>query len=342
MSTQINGWCYGTNLAQVTPRRVQWLWPGRIPTGKITLMAGDPGLGKTLITMDLAARVSAGLRWPDLEEPETRGPADVVLLSAEDDLADTIRPRLDAAGGDPRRVHALEGIRYHNEREGAIELRKHIQSLEATLEVIDNPRLLIIDPISAYMGEVDSHNNAEVRGLFASLSKLAEQFNVAVLCVSHLNKSEQTKAAYRTMGSLAFTAAARAAWMVTADPVDRSRRLLLPIKFNIGSEPTGLGFRVKESRIIWEEEPLEMHADDGLRGSSRSEHNPRQQRDLAKQWICQQFRGAPRIPTREIMRRAREDGVSEATLRRAAAELEVDTIQVDGVWTWVRSSDPLL
>jgi RecA-family ATPase len=195
-------------LDSVVREQLDWLWPGRIPLGKLTLLAGDPGLGKSFVTLDMAARVSRGSEWPDLpliEQPS----GGVVLLNAEDDLADTIAPRLDQAGADDSQIVAFEGVRTGRKKR-LIALDTDIPRLEEVLINRPNVRLVVIDPLSAYCGGIDSHKNSEVRGLLAQLAVLAHRHRVAVVAVTHLNKSRDKKAVYRAMGSLAFAAAARA------------------------------------------------------------------------------------------------------------------------------------
>jgi putative DNA primase/helicase len=227
-------------LANVQPEPLHWLWPGRIPLGKLTLIAGDPGLGKSFVTLDVAARVSSGTPWPDLPDEETAS-GSVILLSAEDDLADTIRPRLDAAGADAARVVALKGVLLP-ESAGVthFSLAMDIPQLEEVILQVEDVRLVVIDPVTAYLGRADGHKNAEIRGLLAPLAELASAHRVSVVCVTHLNKAAGTKALYRAMGSLAFAAAARAVWLVTRDKDDPARRLMLPAKMNLAPEVTGL------------------------------------------------------------------------------------------------------
>ena len=174
-------------LADVEPRDVEWLWPRRIALGKITMLAGDPGLGKSFCSVDIAARISAGLAWPDLPD-RPQSPGGVIILSAEDALDDTIRPRLDAAGADPSRVCALQAIQEIDPvtrrlRRRGFHLDKDLANLEGALRQMPGCRLVVIDPISSYMGDANSHNNAEVRGLLAPLSDLAARHRVAVLCI---------------------------------------------------------------------------------------------------------------------------------------------------------------
>ena len=173
-------------MADVKPESVQWLWKKRFALGKLSLIAGDPDLGKSLLTLDMAARVSTGTGWPDAPELRTT-PGGVVLLSAEDDPADTIRPRLDAAYADARRITLLQAIRdtdsNGNVKARAFNLAIDIEALESAIAHVENCRLVIVDPISAYLGKTKSHENAEVRAVLAPLGELAARHGVAVVAV---------------------------------------------------------------------------------------------------------------------------------------------------------------
>ena len=201
------------NLAEVKAVPVKWRWRGRLADGKLTLIVGDPGLGKSFIALDVAARVSAARSWPDSESDEPQ--SNVLLLSAEDGVADTVRPRLDALGGDAARVHTLDAVR-DKECERPIQLAD-ITALELAIRATRS-KVLIIDPLSAYLGRTDSHRDSEVRGLLAPLAALAERTEVAILAVMHLSKSVRNPAIYRTVGSIAFSAAPRIVLGVARDP----------------------------------------------------------------------------------------------------------------------------
>lgn len=330
-------------LSAVKPEPVAWLWPGRIALGKLTLIAGDPGLGKSLLTLDMASRVSTGAGWPD-HRGERITPGGVVLLSAEDGVADTIRPRLDAAGADVARIVALEAIRSvgDNGRESArtFDLSRDLPALEAAIGSVDGCRLVVIDPVTAYLGGVDSHKNAEIRGLLAPLGAIAERHRVAVVAVTHLNKSGGGPAIYRAMGSLAFAAAARAAWAVSKDKDDPRRRLLLPIKNNIAPDTGGLAYRIEPLGVdgcpvvAWEPDPVNVSADDALAGD-RDDGGGRTERDDAADWLRDLLAHGPR-PARDVERDARDAGYSIATVRRAKAAIGVVSRKpaFGGPWEW--------
>jgi putative DNA primase/helicase len=330
-------------LSEVRPESVSWLWPGRVALGKLTLLAGDPGLGKSFVTLDMAARVSTGVGWPD-RRGERFAPGGVVLLTAEDGIADTIRPRLDAAGADVARIVALEAIRSvgENRRESArtFDLSQDLPALESAIRSVEGCRLVVIDPVTAYLGGVDSHKNAEVRGLLAPLGAIAERHRVAVVAVTHLNKAAGGPAIYRAMGSLAFAAAARAAWAVSKDKDDPRRRLLLPIKNNIAPDTGGLAYRIEPRgvdgcpAVTWEREPVKLSADDALAGD-RDDGGGRTERDDAADWLADLLAHGPRA-SRDVEREARDAGFSIATVRRAKAAMGVVSRKpaFDGPWEW--------
>ncbi|QOJ18615.1 MAG: AAA family ATPase [Phycisphaeraceae bacterium] len=339
----IDGGPVVVRLSDVQPEPVAWLWPGRFALGKLTLIAGDPGLGKSFLTLDMASRVSTGAGWPD-HRGERITPGGVVLLSAEDAIADTIRPRLDAAGADVARIVALEAIRSvgDNGRESAraFDLSRDLPALEAAIRSVEGCRLVVIDPVTAYLGGVDSHKNGEIRGLLAPLGAIAERHRVAVVAVTHLNKSAGGPAIYRAMGSLAFAAAARAAWAVAKDRDDPRRRLLLPIKNNIAPDTGGLAYRIEPlgvdgcPAVAWEPDPVNVSADDALAGD-RDDGGGRTERDDAAEWLADLLAHGPRA-ARDVERDARDAGYSIATVRRAKAAIGVVSRKpaFGGPWEW--------
>lgn len=335
-------------LADVKPEPVSWLWPGRIALGKLTLIAGDPGLGKSFLTLDMAARVSRGWAWPDAPGVATT-PGGVVLLSAEDGVADTIRPRLDAAGADVARIVALEAIRSvgDNGRESArtFDLSRDLPALESAIRSVEDCRLVVIDPVTAYLGGVDSHKNAEIRGLLAPLGAIAERHRVAVVAVTHLNKSGGGPAIYRAMGSLAFAAAARAAWAVSKDKDDPRRRLLLPIKNNIAPDTGGLAYRIEPvgvdgcPAVAWEPDPVNVSADDALAGD-RDEGGGRTERDDAAVWLRDYLGDGPKL-ARDVLTESKAAGFSKRTIDRAkpAAGVRTRKETFSGGWVWALRGD---
>ena len=237
--------------ADIEPEAIRWLWPGRVARGKMTLVVGHPGLGKSQLSLAMAATVSTGRRWPDGSECE---PGSVIVLSAEDGDADTIVPRLIANGADLSRVHLTDGTVKGFTRDGrevsrGLCLAQDIERLAERIESTPDVALVVIDPISAYLGPVNSHNNAETRSALAPLAALAAEHRVAVLAISHLNKSDNVDAITRVTGSMAFVATARAAWLVGKDPEDDNRSLFVPLKNNLGPDRSGLAFRITPTSV---------------------------------------------------------------------------------------------
>jgi putative DNA primase/helicase len=308
----------------IAPKPLRWLWAGRIPLGKLTLLIGDPGLGKSLLTADVASRVSRGTSLPDGAPCEV---GSVIFLSAEDDAADTIRPRLDAAGADVSRVHILEAVRVQltdgSLTEKPFNLETDSAVLERALHEHPDVRLIVIDPISAYLGGVDSHSNAEVRGILAPLTALAARFGVAMLCVTHLRKSAGA-AIYRAISSIAFAAAARAVWAVASDPEDGDRRLLLAVKQNLSASAGGLAFRIETQndvpRLTWEPGAVALAANEVL-GNVDMQQDQSERRE-AKEWLKDFLADGP-VAVKKIQAEAKAAGHSWITVRRAKQGLSV-------------------
>lgn len=329
-----------TRLADIAPQPISWLWPGRVALGKLTLIAGDPGLGKSLLTATMAATVSKGYIWPLTNTASPIG--SVVLLSAEDDPADTIRPRLDAAEADCTRIHVLQAIRDTDSAglpiERAFSLKRDIAALEELLLSLPDCHLIVIDPISAYLEGADSHNNTDVRGLLAPLAKLASGHNVAIVLVQHLNKSSGGSAMYRAMGSVAFVAAARAAYIVTKDQNDPERRLVMPTKNNLAKDSTGLAYSVRTAEngapmIAWEMEPVTITADEALTPV------PSDEEKSGTDWATSILEGLlskGSMLVSEIKEETKAAGITEKMLRRAREKLGLKTHKSDfkGGWVW--------
>jgi putative DNA primase/helicase len=326
-------------MADVRPEPISWLWQGRIAIGKLSIISGDPGLGKSLLTAKIAATVSTGSKWPLEEVPCQVG--SVVFLSAEDDPADTIRPRLDAAGADCARIHVLKAIS-EDDTEGRkihrmFSFKRDLEALSEILKELPDCKLLVIDPISAYLDGADSHNNTDVRGLLAPLAELAIKHKVAVLMVQHMNKNSSNSAMYRSMGSVAFTAAARSAYVVTKDKNDPDRRLVMPVKNNLAKDVTGLAYSVMQAdngapSIVWESEPVTMTADEALETNGNGEHT---ETDWAVEFLQDLLISGP-VAASEVIKQARKYDFSQKTLRRAREKLKVTTTKSTylGGWVW--------
>jgi putative DNA primase/helicase len=345
-----NGGLVLRRMCDVQPEAMMWLWPDRVGIGKLTILSGDPGLGKSFVTLDIAARVSTGTPWPDRRQ-EDNPAGSVVILSAEDDLADTIRPRLDAAHADVSKIVTVQAVERVDAETGKKRnlpflLGRDLPALEKAVADLGDCRLVIVDPISAYLGDTDSHVNAAIRALLAPLSELAARLRVAVLAVHHLNKgSNGTKAIYRTSGSLAFVAAARAVWAAAQDREDPTgrRRLLLPVKNNLGPDLGGLAYRIEvddegRPRIDWEAAEIRVTADEAL-----DDARPRRAGSKiteAVSWLRARL-AAGGEKSDEVLAAAKAAGFSTRTMFRAKDEAGVTARKsgYSGGWVWIIPQD---
>jgi putative DNA primase/helicase len=310
-------------LADVQCEAVEWLWHGRVARGKLTLIDGDPGLGKSLLTLDVTRPVTTGGRWPDGQPCLIRG--SVLLLGAEDGLADTVRPRLDAAGADVQHVYALPTV-----GDPGSERQPCIPDDLATIQtesLATGAVLLVIDPLMAFLaGDVHSHRDQDVRRALAALATMAERLGVAVVVIRHLNKSPGGPAIYRGGGSIGIAAAARIVLAVGADPEDETRRVLVPVKANLTAPPASLAYRLVAAsggtvRIEWlgastvtAGQLLAVPADDEERNAGAE----------AARFLRELLADGP-VDAQTVKQAAREEGIAEKTLWRAAKTLGVKT-----------------
>lgn len=246
-------------LADVEPEPVSWLWPGRLPLGKLVTLDGDPGLGKSTLATDIGARTTTGADWPD--GSVCGYPGAVLVMSAEDGLADTVRPRFDAAGADVSKVYAIEGVPVITE-DGTRVLRPPTMADITGLEegiTATGARLLTIDVVMAYLPTgVDAHKDQDVRRVLSALATLADKTRCTVLMLRHLNKAPGRDPLYRGGGSIGIVGAARAGLLVARDPGDENLRILASVKSNLGPAAGSLSYRLLDApehgcaRIEWQ------------------------------------------------------------------------------------------
>ena len=216
---------------------IQWLWRNWIALGKLTVLDGDPGLGKSTVLLDLAARVSNIGIMPDNSQGAS---GTVIVLSAEDGAEDTIKPRLEAAGANENRLVNLSHVTIKGE-ERPVEIPADLPLIARKIKEHD-ARLLIIDPLMAFLCGADANKDQEVRRVLYKLSKIAETYNCAVVCMRHLNKGSGQKAIYRGNSSIGVIGHARTGLLVAEDPDDEHKRILAVSKCNLGPRPQSLRF----------------------------------------------------------------------------------------------------
>jgi hypothetical protein len=227
-------------MSQIAVQAVRWLWLHRLALGKVAMLDGDPDKGKSLVTLDLGARLSTGRAFPD--GCPSGGPANVIVLNAEDGAGDTMRPRLQALGADLDRVFILQ--RGNCPSGAVLGLPSDIAALDAALERTA-ARLVIVDPIVAFLDPaVQLGSDCSVRHALAPLADLAENHQCAIILVRHLNKSGSHHSMYRGGGSIGFLAACRSGWLIGVDPKKPHQRVLAVVKNNLAPRPPSLKYEV--------------------------------------------------------------------------------------------------
>ena len=321
-------------LADVEPVPVRWLWRPYLPAGKLVIIEGDPGLGKTWVSLALAATVSAGGSWPDGSRLEAPGP--VIYVTFEDGVADTLRPRLDALGADVSRVYAVTGWRENGEDKGPLTAAE-VDLLAAEADRL-RPRLVVIDPIQGYMGAgVDMHRANETRAVLARLGQVAEATGATVAAVRHLRKAGADHAIHRGLGSIDFAAAARSILLVGMDPEDDDgrTRVVAHVKSSLDRLGDSLAFSLAGGRFGW------LGASTCTAGDLLAAPRSREERsatDEAAAFLEAELASGPRAVA-EVMAAAEKLSIAKRTLERAKSRLGVESRRVGGVageghWVW--------
>ena len=304
-------------LSNVESELTCWLWYGYIPFGGLTILQGDPGIGKGTITMDLAARLSRGRPMPN-SELETE-PADTILLTiAEDDLRATIKPRLEAADADCSRIHAFESL---------LELPGDIMRIEQAIRDY-KAKLVIVDPLNAYLSaQVDSHKDQAIRGALSPLKILAEQTGAAIVMVHHMNKAPGASAMYRGGGSIGITGAARCVLLVEKHPLEAELRVLARVKGNLSAAPPSLAYQLESAsgmhvaRLEWEG-VVELTADE-LLNPPKDEQKADVKAQEAIEFYRRELGDGQQRASKEIDELLKAEGIAYRTAERARKSLGV-------------------
>jgi putative DNA primase/helicase len=329
------------NGSDLEPEPVRWLWPDWLALGKMHILAGAPGQGKTTIALAFAATVSIGGRWPDGKRCE---PGNILVWSGEDDAADTLLPRLLAAGADKARCYFVTGTRINGELE-PFDPARDMVALEAQAQRIGGIRLLIVDPVvSAVAG--DSHKNTEVRRALQPLVDLASRLDAAVLGISHFSKGGAgSDPASRVVGSIAFTAVARV--VLVAAKVNgedgEDKRILARGKSNIGPDDGGFEYHIEQgepipgiraSYVMWgrsvEGTARELLAEPDAGSDADGDSSAKAE---AEEFLIELLKDGP-SPTKHVEAQAKEAGISWRTVRRASDALGIKKRKLQGAWYW--------
>lgn len=298
-------------------RETEWLWYPYIPYGKITIIQGDPGEGKTTLALNIAAALSRGKILGSDEETEA---GNIIYQTAEDGFADTIKPRLVAAGADCTKIkwvnESYEPLSFTDER-----LEEAIQRIQ--------PKLVILDPLQAYLGaNVDMHRANEIRPVMSRLASLAHGYQCAIVLIGHMNKNMGTKSSYRGLGSIDLTAAARSVLVVAREKKDKQIRVVAQIKSSLAPEGDTIAFRLSENNGFTFMGKYEADIDALLMGVGKTS-----QRSAASVFL-KEFLAEGKKPSLEIYAAAAQRGISPKTLRRAKDELNIRVSRKESCWFW--------
>ena len=310
-------------LSDVKREEVSWLWSQRIPRGRLTGLMGDPGVGKSWVTLAIVTAVTLGAPLP--EDSERREPKRALLLTAEDGLSDTVRPRLEDMGATLDNVTVMTAVRDMDGKEQFPDLSEHLYALDSELKK-DGYELVVIDPINAFLGgDLDTHRDAAIRSVLGPLAQLAERHDVAILFVLHLNKGKRERAMYRAQGSIGYIGQARVMLMAGANPDNLDERALVWVKGNLSPPAESVGYEITEGRFAWAGES-NLTAAHLLAPDTEPEEVSALEE--AKAYLIGILADGP-VRAQEILK-AKPDSVSDRTLKRAKAQLGVKSSRVGG------------
>ena len=306
-------------MSEIQSQEVAWLWYPFIPYGKLTIVQGDPGDGKTMLVLNIAAKLSKG-EGIDSEMKLTE-PLTVIYQSAEDGLADTVKPRLEAAGANCENISVID------------ESIKSLSMIDERLEeavIRTKAKLLILDPIQAYLGgDMDMNRANEARDMTKKLAALAEKYQCAIVLVGHMNKAAGNKAAYRGMCSIDFFAVARSVLLVGRVEGEANIRAVVQIKNNLAAFGRPKAFELSEDGFHWLGD-YEITADEVLGGIAPKANKLEQ----AKRLLREVAETNNAMQSNEIFNLAEEQGISRRTLENAKKELSIRAKRINNSWYW--------
>ena len=309
------------SMSEINAEEVQWLWYPYIPLGKLTILQGDHGEGKTSFILAVIAALTRGEPLPECEQAAE--PMNVIYQTAEDGLADTIKPRLESAGADCTRVLVID------------ESKRELTLCDARLEEAirrTGAKLIVLDPLQAYLGsDVDMHRANEVRPILKRLSLMAERTQCAVILIGHMNKNSNGKSSYRGLGSIDFQAAARSVLIVGRIKDEPEVRVVCHTKSSLAPEGKAIAFRLdKNNGFEWIGE-YDISADELLNGEGKGQKTRK-----AKEFLLEILDDGG-MAQKKIEEEAEKLGIKKKTLRNAKMELGIDSVKRGNQWYWMLS-----
>ena len=313
------------HMEDVVSKEVEWLW---YPYGKITIIEGDPGEGKTTLVLMLAAALSKGLPLP-CDDDKAYEPIHIIYQTAEDGIDDTVKPRLERAGADCSMIRVID------------ETEKELCMTDDRLEkaiVETGARLIILDPIQAYIGaKVDMHRANEIRPVLKHLGMIAEKYNCAVILIGHMNKAAGSKSTYRGLGSIDIQATARSVLLVARLRDKPNIRIMAHDKSSLAPTGDAIGFEMTEDRGMICIGPYDITIDELLMGN---EGRGKKKLDIAENFIKEFFGLSKEIASNDILQEAAKRGIKRNTLLSAKKKLGITSEKSkldDGTsfWTWI-------
>lgn len=327
----------------VTPKVLNWLWPNRIPFGKLTLFAGHPGMGKGMATMYIAACASKGAGWADCAN--VNPPMETIIISSEDAASDTLVPRLQAAEADLSKIMILETVQTTT-GDRAFGLDKDLATMRQNLEQNPEVKVVIIDPVMNHLGGLKGNNEQELRSALTPLGKLAEQFGVAIIMVTHFNKNIASDSIQRVGGAMGMVGAVRVAWSFAEDKEDGSRKML-PLKANIAPDTGGLEYMIVSADVEINGQIVQVgriqfgnttHSSVDAAMKNDPKNASATKFEEAKKWLEEYLADGNPQAASDILMAAGTLNFKKTTMDNAAIKLGVKRYLAEGVWQWVQGN----